>query len=500
MGRSAVVIGGGFGGLATACLLGKAGYKVTLLEKNNQLGGRAGLLEADGFRFDTGPSWYLMPEVFEHFFELLDEKLEDHIELVRLHPNYRVFYKDRKHQLDITGMIDVDAATFDEIEPGAGTRLVEYLDRAARIHDMASERFLYKNYDSWRDLARKDVLRSARDLKIFRNMHTDATRYFKDPRLQQIVQYPAVFLGTSPYQAPAIYNLLTHASYTQGVFYPMGGMYSLVRAMEEIGKKHGVTFRTGVDTKQVIVKDGKTRGVRTSGGDINADIVISNAGPHHTESALLEKKHRDYTGRYWKRRTLAPSALLMYLGVNREYPSLLHHNLLFSKRWRKNFTEIFGKKSFPADPSLYVCAPGKTDPSVAPKGHENLFVLVPLSAGLTYTPEQLERFADNILATLEEEMHLTDLRKHIVFKKLFCAGDFAEQFNSHQGSGLGLAHTLRQSAAFRPKNKSKKVDGLYYVGANVHPGIGVPPALISAELVYKRLINDSSDSPLAKLS
>jgi phytoene desaturase len=266
-----------------------------------------------------------------------------------------------------------------------------------------------------------------------------------------------------------------------------------------MGKKHGVVYRTNANAEKIIIRGDTAVGVQAGGKVIAADIVVSNADMHFTESALLDAKHRDHSARYWKSRTLAPSALLLYLGINRRYPSLKHHNLLFSDDWRGNFAEIFGGKTFPTNPSLYVCTPSKTDPTVAPKGAENLFVLVPISAGITYSEAELQAFIDQVLLSLEKELRLPDLRRHIVYQKHFCVADFAEQYNSFQGTGLGLSHTLRQTAIFRPSNKSKKVRGLYYAGAGVHPGIGLPTALISAELVYKRLTDDRSAQPLKSL-
>jgi phytoene desaturase len=489
MAKSAIIIGGGVGGLATACLLGKAGYPVTVLEKNDRLGGRAGQLKAEGFTFDTGPSWYLMPDVFEHYFELLDERVSDYLDLVRLQPGYRVFYKNRGQSVDVTSNRQKDMITFESIEPGAGRQLERYLDLAQQLYGLSIDRFLYRQYDSIRDLLSPGLLRQARHYNMLKNMHRHVAGYFTDERLQQIMEYPLVFLGASPYQAPAIYSLLSHTDFTQGVFYPMGGMYRLIEALVTIGKRYGVKYRTGAPAERIIVKDGRAAGVRLSGQQLDADIIISNADIHHTETQLLSVPYRDHSERYWQKRTLAPSALLIYLGINKQYSSLLHHNLLFSQNWHQEFNELFGQSAeLPSDSSLYVCVPSKTDHTVAPRGHENLFVLAMLPAGLACTGEQLATYVDRVLATLEKEMHLNDLRKHIVYKKYFGAQDFASTFNSFKGTGLGLSHTLLQTAVFRPGSKSKKVKNLYFVGANVHPGIGLPPALISAELLYNRLL------------
>jgi phytoene desaturase len=286
-----------------------------------------------------------------------------------------------------------------------------------------------------------------------------------------------------------------------GVFYPQGGLYKITEALADIAKKNGATLKVKSGVKKIIVEDGKAVGVQLENGkQLRADIVISNADIQHTESKLLDPEYREKSEKYWQKRTLAPSALIMYLGVKGKLPSLTHHNLLFSKDWKKNFGQIFDDPQWPTDPSLYICAPSKTDPSVAPKGHENLFVLVPIAAGLNYTEKQLEKYADTILQTMETEMGLDDLRSKIVYKKLFSVKDFKDRYNSYQGTALGLAHTLRQTAIFRPNNISKKVENLYYVGAGTNPGIGMPVTLISAELLYKRITGDITSGPIKKIS
>lgn len=478
-----VVVGSGVGGLAAACLLGKAGHHVTVLEKNEQLGGRAGQVKASGFTFDTGPSWYLMPGVFAHFFELLGEDVHDHLDLVRLSPSFRVrFAGDRT--LTITGDHPTDAAMFESIEPGAGRQFDRFTRDAARLHRKAM-RVASQDMNSVRALRIDDLAPSSP--LLLTPMKRYVERYFADPRLQKIVSYPLVFVGANPYRAPALYGLLNHATLNEGVFYPKGGMYELIRALVAIGKRHGVIYQTDAEVSGIRVAEGRAAGVQIRAQEIPADAVISDAGIWHTETALLAKQFRDHTPRYWRRRTLAPSALLMHLGVERTYASLAHHNLVFSNDWRRNFRELESGDSLPSNPSFYVCAPTKTDPGVAPKDCENLFVLVPVAAGLHYTGKQLSGYAEKILATMEQELSLPGLRQHIVYQKLFCAKDFAIRFHSPSGTGLGLAHTLGQSAFLRPKNASKKVTNLFYVGADTHPGIGLPPVLLSAEILCRRL-------------
>ena len=485
------IIGAGIGGLGTACLLAQAGHDVTIYEKNDQVGGRAGLIEADGFKFDAGPSWYLMPKVFEHFFGLLGEDVNQLLNLKRLDPAFRVTFAGRGQSLDIHANRKQDRQTFESIEPSAGRQLEKHLNQAEYIYRRAEEHFLYKSFDSAKDFMSPPLAAEATRLQLFGSWHKTVSRHFKDPRLQHILEYPAVFLGGSPYKLPAFYGLLNHVVMDQGVFYPAGGIHAVIKTLEALARQSDVIIKTCTPVQQIVTDGGHATGVKASGKTFEFDAIISNADRHHTETALLEPAQRDHSSAYWQRRTVAPSALLIYLGVNRRYANLRHHNLLFAEGWADNFKQLSKAESWPTDPSLYVCAPSRTDPTVAPKDHENLFVLVPVAAGLKYTQAELEDFADKILAKLEAELKLTGLHKHIVYKKLFCVDDFAEQFNAFHGSGLGLAHTLRQSAAWRPKNKSRKVKNLYFVGADTHPGIGLPSCLIAAELVAKRLLAES---------
>lgn len=563
MTKSAIIIGSGFGGLGSAALLAKAGYQVTVLEKNEQLGGRASLLEVDqdqngkwaeitkltneqnqattgsepilsdemqgateqhsktyskvrrtsstggnaadraqnGFKFDMGPSWYLMPDIFEDFFRLLGENVHDHLTLTKLEPGYRVFFKDTDKTVDIYDDLTRDLKTVEELEPGAADKLQEYLKQAEYQYNVAINRFLYKNYDSILDFLNKETAIEGSKLHVFSNMDRYVKRYFKTEEMQKLMMYPLVFLGSSPYNTPALYNIMSHVDFNMGVFYPQGGIYEIVKAIVGIGKKLGATYRTNAEVVRIIVENGQAVGVELAdGSELRADIVISDADVHHTETKLLEPKQRVTSDKYWTKRTLAPSALLIYMGVKGELPSLQHHTLIFSKDWRKNFGEIFDHPAWPDDPSLYICNPSKTDPSVAPEGYENLFVLVPIAAGLEYDQAFLDDYADKILASVEKVADLPGLRERTVYQKIFCVDDFTSRYNSYKGTALGLAHTITQTAIFRPSNINKKVKNLYYVGANTNPGIGMPITLISAELMYKRLNGDKSAGPLTDLS
>lgn len=504
--KRAVVIGSGIGGLGMAGYLAKGGYDVTVLEKNETAGGRANIFTEEGYTFDMGPSWYLMPEVFAHWFAMMGERVEDWLDLRKLSPSYRIFFKKEGENVaervtDIYSDLEKDGPTLEALEPGSSTVLRTYLRRAKVNYDIALSDFLYKNYDSVFDFLTPRVAVQGLQLSVFTPMHRFVSRFFKREEVQKIMEYTLVFLGSSPYNTPALYSLMTHIDFGQGVFYPYGGLYELIRALRAIGEKHGVVVRTGAEVVEILTEGGRAVGVRLANGEeVAADVVVSNTDIAHTERQLLKKEaDRSFTEQYWASRVLAPSGFILYLGVRGKIPSLTHHNLVFSKNWPKNFGEIFDHPQWPTDPSFYVCAPSVTDGTVAPADGENVFVLVPIAAGLEDTEEIRAQFTEKVLDTMERVMDIPDLRERLVVKRTFAVKDFAERYNSLMGTALGLAHTLGQTAIFRPNTVSKKVKNLYYVGANTNPGIGMPICLVSAELVYKRLIGDRSHGPLRQL-
>ncbi len=490
MQKRVVIIGAGVGGLAAACLLARAGHTVTVYDKNEQPGGRNSTFTEQGFTFNYGPSWYLMPDIFERFFGLLDENITKHLTLQRLSPSYRVFFAGTLFgATDMYGDSVRDGTTFESFEPGGRARLSQYLKQAEQTYQLVGEHILYKNYDSWPQLLRSIPLRDIGKLHLLGSLHKHVTRQFKNRELQKILEYPSVFLGGSPYNVPALYSVLNHVDLNQGVFYPKGGLYAVTKALVRLAKQHGVQIICGSQVMQIDTNDGLTSGITlASGKKIAADIVVSNAGIQNTEQNLLEPAARMYSHHYWKTRTAAPSALLIYLGISGKLPQLQHHNLIFSKHWKAHLAVLFGRKAWPADPSIYVCNPSKTDPKVAPKDHENLTILVPIAAGLSYTDQTLATYADHILQTLEKTLHIDDLRARIVYQRLFCVDDFEQRYHAPAGTALGLSHTLRQTAVGRPANRHKKINNLYLVGADTAPGIGLPMCLISAELVHNRLV------------
>ncbi|MFM9919287.1 phytoene desaturase family protein [Lacisediminihabitans sp. H27-G8] len=511
---SIVVIGGGIAGLASAALLAKDGHEVTLLEGRPSVGGRAGSWERDGFRFDTGPSWYLMPEVFDHFFRLLGTTADEQLQLVTLDPGYRVLFEGVAEPIDITASREENLELFERIEPGTRRKMVKYLDSARDVYEIAKKRFLYSSFADIRPLLRRDVLSRTGTLVslLLTPLATLVRRTVKDARLQQILGYPAVFLGSSPYIAPSMYHLMSHLDLEGGVMYPMGGFTQLIGRIEALAEAQGVTILTGSPVTAINTRDAVVTGVDYTDATgatrtLVADIVVSAADLHHSETALLPVELQTFPQEYWDKKVPGPSALLIYLGVKGELPQLEHHTLFFARDWKAGFEKIFGENSSIPDPaSIYVCKPSGIDRSTAPDGYENLFVLVPIPADPTIGKgdvdgdgdTRIETLADRVISQISVWAGIPDLASRITLRRTLGPGDFVSDLNAWRGTALGPAHTLGQSAMFRSGNKSRKVEGLFYAGGSTIPGIGLPMCLISAEVVLKRIRGDRSTEPLAE--
>lgn len=501
MKKTALVIGGGIGGLGTACLLAKAGMDVTILEKNEQLGGRAGQFSAEGFTFDMGPSWYLMPDIFEQFYELLGEDVNKHLDLQRLDPSYKIWFRDR--DLDpvmIHSDLSRDMKLFEKLDPGITPKLTDYLDKAKYQYSVAKQEFMYKNYKSVKDFMNRRMLVEGAKLNVFSSIKNYISKYTTNREMQQILQYPMVFLGSDPASTPAIYSIMNYIDFELGVYYPQGGIHSIITSLRNIFEKNGGKYQLDTEVMQIIVEDKKAVGVITKDGNQQrADYVISNGDVYHTDTELLPKKYQQYSQRSWDKKTIGPSAFILYLGMDKKYSQLQHHNLVFAKNWEEGFEEIFKKPEWPQDPSYYICAPSVTDPHVAPEGKENLFVLVPMPANLHPTDDALQDYKHKVLDLIAKDMKEPDLKKHIIYEKMFSEKDFRTRYHAMGGTALGLAHTLWQTALWRPRNYHKKVSNLYMVGGGTVPGIGMPICLISAQLVYKHIAGITTPQPLESL-
>ena len=501
MKKKVIVIGSGIGGLGVAALLSKTGYEVTVIEKNQNLGGRANILKAKGYTFDMGPSWYLMPDVFEQYFNLLGEKVTDHLELIKLSPSYRVFFSDDEEMpvVDIHSDLEKDLPLFEKLEPGVTPKLKEYLKRSGEQYAMAKHYFMYRNLGfSW-DFLNPKLIKKGIELNPVQTMESYLNKWFESDRLKKILEYTLVFLGSDPAKTPALYNMMNFIDFEMGVYFPKGGIYEIINTLVKLNETCGSRFITNKPVSKILVENGKANGVLLENGEeLNADIVVSNADMWFTETKLLDKKHQTYPEKYWEKRILSPSAFIMYLGLDRKIEELSHHNLRFGSDWKQNFKELFDTPRLPNDPSYYICKPTETDESLAPPNTDNLFVLVPIPPGLELSESDMSNYRETILAMIKKDFSLPDFEDYIVYERSYWSDDFKRDYNAYKGTALGLAHTLKQTLA-RPQNKSKKVENLYYVGAGTSPGIGMPICLISAELAYKRIAGISNPHPLNNL-
>ncbi len=487
MGKKVIVIGSGFSGLSSACHLSSRGYDVTVIEKNQVAGGRARKFEAEGFTFDMGPSWYWMPEVFESFFSKFGKKVEDYYDLVRLDPSYTIRFS-QDHNMEVPATLEGLKAMFEKYEPGSGVKLDKFLKEAAYKYEVGMKEFVFKPGLSLMEFADFRVFKSLFRLQMFSSMSDHVDGLFKNKYLRELLKFPVLFLGATPEKTPAMYSLMNHADLALGTWYPMGGMHKIIEGMVALAEELGVKFLLGEEVKQIVVPNGHVSEIITDKGTHKADILVGAADYHHIEQHLLEKGKRRYSESYWDKRTMAPSSLLFYLGVNKKIEGLHHHNLFFDTDFKQHAVDIYEQPAWPEEPLFYVCAPSVTDASVAPEGCENLFVLVPLAPGLEDTEEMREKYFHIIMDRFETLMG-ENIRDHILYRRDFAHKDFEKDYHAYKGNAYGLANTLKQTAILKPSIKSKKISNLFYTGQLTTPGPGVPPSLISGEVVANVITN-----------
>ena len=490
--KNIVVIGSGFAGLSTACFLAKAGFAVTVVEKQATPGGRARQLIQDGFMFDIGPSWYWMPDVFERFFNEFGKKVSDYYSLDRLDPSYRIYWQDG--EMNVPANYNELKNLFESIEQGSGVQLDKFLAEANYKYQVGINKLVHKPGQSITEFLDWDVIKGVFKLDVFTNMKKHVGKYFKNPKLQQLMEFPVLFLGALPQNTPALYSLMNYADIKLGTWYPQGGMYKIVEGMYSLANELGVKFEFNSDVQQIDVIDGKAKSITYNQTNqqlpitVSADVVISAADYNFTETKLLPEKSRTYSNEYWNKRTMAPSCLLYYIGVNKKLKNILHHTLFFDTDFGLHGKEIYDSPAWPTDPLFYVSATSVTDKTTAPIGSENLFFLIPVASGLQRDTEELrDKYFDKIVKRFEEKIG-EKIIDNIVYKKSYSVSNFVHDYNSFRGNAYGLANTLMQTAVLKPSCKSKKVINLFYTGQLTVPGPGVPPSLISGEVVAKEVI------------
>ncbi len=492
----AIVIGSGFAGLSAATSLARKGFAVTVLEKNAEPGGRARVWNKDGFTFDMGPSFYWMPEVFSRYFARFDRKVEDLYELVRLDPSYAVVFGKNDVWHVPAGTTAVQEL-FECEEPGAAQALHRFLEEARIKYELGMNELVYRPSLSWLEYAHPGVLGGLMRTHVLSSLRTHVRKHFKSERIRHVMEFPALFLGAAPQDTPALYSLMNYADIALGTWYPMGGMGSVVAAMQRVAEENSVLLKLNENVTRILVENGRATGVETTSGTMKADVVIAAADYHHVEKHLLDKEHRSYTPQYWKGRIMAPSALMFFLGIARRLDVLEHHTLFFDKPLDAHSEDIYSVPKWPREPLFYLSRSSRTDPSTAPAGCENLVILIPIAAGLDDSEAMREHYFSVVMDRIQEHIG-GDPRPHVVVKRSYCLNDLSADYNSYRGNAYGLANTLMQTGPLRPSMKSRKVKNLYFAGQLTVPGPGVPPALISGQVVAD-LIEKEHPVPTSKM-
>ncbi len=488
MNKKVIIIGSGFAGLSAATFMANPGWDVTIIEKNKTAGGRARQLKENGFTFDMGPSWYWMPDVFERYFNSFGKKVSDYYQLKRLDPSYRIYWD--KNQTDIPASYEKLKSVFENIEPGSAEQLDKYLKEAFYKYETGINKLVHKPGRSVTEFFDWNIIKGIFRLDVFNSIKKHIHKYFKHPHLRQLMEFPVLFLGALPENTPALYSLMNYADIKLGTWYPHGGMYSVVEGMYKLALEKGVKFQFNENVNQLVIENNSVRKIVTDKKDYEADVIISAADYHFTETKLLEEKYRSYSEKYWSNKTMAPSCLMYYVGLNKKLKNVLHHSLFFDVPFEKHATEIYSTKEWPSNPMFYVSVNSVTDNSVAPLGGEAIVFLIPVAAGLQNDVEELrEKYFQKIVKRMEQHTGESILNS-VVYKKSYAVSDFAVDYNSYRGNAYGLANTLLQTAIFKPTCKSKKVKNLFYTGQLTVPGPGVPPCLISGEVVANEVLKE----------
>lgn len=478
--KKIAIIGSGFSGLSAAAYSAKSGHEVHVFEKNSSLGGRARQFTTDnGYVFDMGPSWYWMPDVIEDFFKDFNRKTSDYYELVSLNPQFEMVFSDEILAIpqDYSEMKNL----FESIEKGAAKKLDEFMNDAQYKYEVGMKDFVTKPCHSWLEFVSPKIAKSALKLDLLSNFHRFVRKYFSDPKLIMLMEFPVIFLGAAPKDIPALYSLMNYGGYKLGTWYPMGGFYKVIEAMAQIGKEQGVQFHLNSNVEEIKIKNGKAGSIVVNGTEIEFDTIIASSDYHHTEN-LIQKEYKNYDEEYWKKKTFAPSCLIYYLGFKEKIPNLKHHTLFFENDLDLHTNEIYENKKWPTKPLFYTCCPSKTDKNVAPANGENIFLLMPVATGIDDNEETREKYFLEMMQRLEKHTKSSDLLSKIEYKKSYCINDFKKDYNAYEGNAYGLANTLNQTAVLKPSLRNKRVKNLFYTGQLTVPGPGVPPSIISGKI------------------
>ncbi len=482
-----VVIGSGFSGISAAAYLSQAGHHVHVFEKNGAVGGRARQFKTDsGYVFDMGPSWYWMPGVFERFFNDFGASVSDFYNLKLLNPSFDVVFGSNE-LLHVPENFEELCHVFESIEAGSSARLKVFMEEAEFKYNTGMENLVYKPGLSLTEFVDSDLIKGVFKLQVFSSFSKHVRKFFTNPKLIALMEFPVLFLGAMPQDTPALYSLMNYAGLKLGTWYPQGGFGKVIEAMQQVAENNGAVFHLNSEVDRIEIQDSRAKSISVNGDNFSCDAVIATADYHHVESKLLPSEFRNYTEDYWKKKVFAPSCLIYFLGLNKKIKSLNHHTLFFDEDLEQHSKEIYKSPKWPTNPLFYLCCPSKSDENVAPEGHENLFLLMPLAPGLEDTEEIRERYFEILISRLERQVQ-EDISSCIDFKKSYCVNDFVSDYNSYKGNAYGLANTLMQTANLKPKMRNKKVKNLFYAGQLTVPGPGVPPSIISGKVASVELL------------
>jgi phytoene desaturase len=487
MPQKVTIIGSGISSLSAACFMGREGYDVTIIEKNSTIGGRARQFHSDGFTFDMGPSWYWMPEVFENFYNQFGKTASDFYNLKRLDPSYRVFWNDDSFT-DVPSNLEELKDWFEKNEEGSSEKLDQFLKDAEIKYKVGMEELVFKPSLSLLEFATSKVFKGLVSMNLFSSFGKFIRSYFKNEKIIALLEFPVLFLGAMPNETPALYSLMNYADIKLGTWYPEGGMFKFIEAFEQIAKENNVKFILNEEVVSFEKDEKSVSKVITTNNSYDTDIVISGADYQHTDKKLLNGL-ANYNDKYWDKRVMAPSCLLFYVGVNKRLKNIEHHNLFFDESLENHGREIYKNPKWPTSPLFYLCAPSVTDGSVAPKDCENLFFLMPIAPDLEDNDDNREKYFQLLLERLEKRTG-NNISENIIYKKSFCIDDFKQEYNAFKGNAYGLANTLKQTAIFKPSMRNKKLKNFYYTGQLTIPGPGVPPSIISGEVVSKFILKN----------
>lgn len=488
--KTAIVIGSGFSGISAATHLAANGFSVTILEKNEDPGGRARIFKNEGFVFDMGPSWYWMPDVFERYFNNFNKTSSQYYKLIRLDPSYKVVFGSGNF-LDIPAEYARYRDMVESIEPGSAEHLDKFLEQAAYKYDQGINNLVHKPSRSITEFINAKLLFDVIRMDIFMSYEQHVKKFFRNQKLLKLMEFPILFLGAVAKNTPALYSLMNYADIKLGTWYPLGGMHKIIEGMVKLATEKGVIFQTDREVRKLKVSHGKITEVITDKGSYTGDVVVASADYHHVDTTLLDPPYRNYNEQYWSKKVMAPSAVIYYLGINKRVNKLLHHNLFFDADFSAHVEEIYTDPAWPEKPLFYACVPSKTDPTVAPPGMENMFILIPVASGLEESDDIIDGYFRQIIGRIEKYTG-DNLMDHVIYRRNFTRTDFISEYHSYKGNAYGLANTLRQTAILKPSIKNRKVKNLYYTGQLTVPGPGVPPSLISGEVVAKEVIKDFS--------